>query len=130
MILMVCYDGSAEAQRALETAIDRAKGLGATLYIATSIEKGLEKDETYIKKAEEDLAQVKTLCETSAVPVETQLLFHAQSPGADLLEFADKNKVDEIVIGIKKISKVGKLLFGSTAQWVILDANCPVLTVK
>jgi nucleotide-binding universal stress UspA family protein len=35
-----------------------------------------------------------------------------------------------IVIGIVKKSKVGKLFFGSTAQYLILKAHCPVLTVK
>ena len=44
--------------------------------------------------------------------------------------FLLENEIDEIVIGIKKRSKVGKLIFGSTAQYVILEAPCPVLTVK
>ncbi|MBT7887657.1 MAG: universal stress protein, partial [Deltaproteobacteria bacterium] len=38
--------------------------------------------------------------------------------------------INEIIIGIKKTSKVGKLVFGSTAQHVILESNCPVVTVK
>jgi nucleotide-binding universal stress UspA family protein len=44
--------------------------------------------------------------------------------------FAEENKVDEIIIGVRSRSKVGKLLFGSTSQVVILQANCPVVTVK
>jgi len=38
--------------------------------------------------------------------------------------------VDEIIVGVKRRSKVGKLLMGSTAQYVILQAPCPVVTVK
>jgi nucleotide-binding universal stress UspA family protein len=52
------------------------------------------------------------------------------SPGEDLVEFATENKIDEIIVGIKKLSKVGKLLMGSTAQYVILEAECPVVSVK
>ncbi|MEE8415892.1 MAG: universal stress protein [Desulfobacterales bacterium] len=52
------------------------------------------------------------------------------SPGEDLVEFAEENEVEEIVIGIRKKSKVGKLVFGSTAQFIILTAGCPVVTVK
>jgi nucleotide-binding universal stress UspA family protein len=39
-------------------------------------------------------------------------------------------KIDLIFLGIVKKSKVGKLLFGSTAQYVILHAPCPVVTVQ
>jgi nucleotide-binding universal stress UspA family protein len=52
------------------------------------------------------------------------------SAGEDLIEFANENKVDQIVVGVKRRSKVGKLLMGSTAQYVILQAQCPVVTVK
>ena len=47
-----------------------------------------------------------------------------------LLRFARENAVDEVVLGLKKRSRVEKLLLGSTAQYVILKAPCPVLTVK
>jgi nucleotide-binding universal stress UspA family protein len=50
--------------------------------------------------------------------------------GEDLVEFAEENKIDEIIVGVKRRSKVGKLLMGSTAQYVILNASCPVVTVK
>jgi len=45
------------------------------------------------------------------------------------VEFAQDNKIDEIVIGVKRRSKVGKMVFGSNAQYVILNAPCPVVTV-
>lgn len=43
------------------------------------------------------------------------------------------NRKDEnmkIIVGIEKKSKVGKFIFGSNAQYVILEARCPVMTVK
>jgi len=46
------------------------------------------------------------------------------------VEFAADKKVDEIIIGIEKKSKVGKLLFGSNAQYIILQSACPVVSVK
>jgi len=50
--------------------------------------------------------------------------------GEQLVEFAEKKKVDQMFVGITKTSKVGKLLFGSTAQYVILQSPCPVVTIR
>ena len=50
--------------------------------------------------------------------------------GEDLVQLADEHKADEIIIGVRRRSKVGKLIFGSTAQYVVLNAACPVVTVK
>jgi nucleotide-binding universal stress UspA family protein len=52
------------------------------------------------------------------------------SPGEDLVRFIEENSMDLVVVGVKRRSKVGKLLMGSTAQYVILKSQCPVLTVK
>ena len=50
--------------------------------------------------------------------------------GEDLVRIAEEKDIDEIYIGVQKQSKVGKLMFGSTAQYVILKAPCPVVSVK
>ena len=43
---------------------------------------------------------------------------------------ADYQVENEIIIGVRRRSKVGKLLFGSNAQYIILMAQCPVVAVK
>jgi nucleotide-binding universal stress UspA family protein len=57
-------------------------------------------------------------------------LIRGLSAGEDLVEFAKEQKADQIFIGVKRRSKMEKLVFGSTAQYVILNAHCPVVTVK
>jgi nucleotide-binding universal stress UspA family protein len=64
------------------------------------------------------------------VKCEKHLLMRGNQPGEDLVAFAQENSANLIVIGVKKRSKVGKLMFGSTAQYVILESACPVLAVK
>ncbi len=47
-----------------------------------------------------------------------------------VLAAAEECAADVIVVGVRHRSPVGKLLLGSVAQRVILDAPCPVLAVK
>lgn len=51
-------------------------------------------------------------------------------PAEEILEAADKLGAALIVLGIRRRTPVGKLLLGSTAQRVLLQAPCPVLAVK
>jgi nucleotide-binding universal stress UspA family protein len=52
------------------------------------------------------------------------------TPGEDLVRFAEENQIDRIFVGIEKKSRTSKLILGSTAQFVILKAPCPVITTK
>lgn len=52
------------------------------------------------------------------------------SPSQAILEVARQEAVDLIVVGIRRRSRVGKLVLGSNAQDIILGADCPVLAVK
>ena len=61
---------------------------------------------------------------------ETRVLVSSNSTGQNLVQIAEQKKIDEIIIGVRKRSKVGKLLLGSTAQYVVLHAPCPVTTIK
>ena len=54
--------------------------------------------------------------------------------GADVAEeimrVADETDADVIVIGMRHRTPVGKMIMGSVAQQVLLDAPCWVLAVK
>src|SRR5690606_41726799 len=48
----------------------------------------------------------------------------------DLVQLAQEQSAELIVIGLRRRSPVGKLFLGSNAQRILLDAPCPVLAVK
>ena len=54
----------------------------------------------------------------------------ARDPAEELIRTAESADAEFIVIGLRRRSPVGKLLLGSNAQRVLLDACCPVLAVK
>jgi len=130
MKILVGYDGSNVAKEALRLARRHALAFGASVDIVTSMERGTEGEQEAIEAAERGLEWAKTLYDEKKVACKTHLLIRGLAPGEDLVEFAKENGVDEIIVGVKRRSKVGKLLMGSTAQFVILQAPCPVVSVK
>jgi len=68
--------------------------------------------------------------EASGIQYEVLEAADAQDPAEELLAAADHRRAEFIVIGLRRRSPVGKLLLGSNAQRVLLDASCPVLAVK
>ena len=130
MKIMVGYDGSNASKEAVKVAKKRAKDTDATVYVLTSMVQGSEKEQEDIGKAERELDYVKAIFERDNIPCETHLLIRGLSPGEDIVNFAIEKRIDEIILGVEKKSKVGKFIFGSTVQHVILEAPCPVVTVK
>lgn len=51
-------------------------------------------------------------------------------PSEHLLKVAQEAGSPLIVIGLRHRSRVGKFLLGSSAQRILLEAGCPVLTVR
>jgi len=130
MKILVGYDGSNSAKQALETALQHARAFGATVDVVTSMEKGSENEQNAIAEAERALEWAKSLFAEKGISCTTHLLIRGLTPGEDLVEFAREHGSDEIIVGVERRSKVSKLLLGSTAQFVILNAPCPVVTVK
>ena len=130
MKILIGYDGTNSAKEALNLAKSHAKAFGASVEVVTSMQKGTESERKSIEQAERGLEYAKSLFEQDGIACNTHLLIRGLSAGEDLVEFANENQIDQIIVGVKRRSKVGKLLMGSTAQYVILQAECPVITVK
>ncbi len=130
MKYLVGYDGSNAAEGALKLAQNHANVFNADIHIVTSLEQSstLQKDD--IEKTEDDLEGLKRPFNSDGIHCETDVVVSHLSAGEDLVEFVQDNNIDEVFIGVRKRSKVEKLVFGSTAQYVILNAPCPVIVVK
>ncbi len=130
MKILVGYDGSNSAKDALKLAKDHAMRLDAKVDVVTSMVEAKNSQYDDVRQAELGLEYAKALLEEDSIDCETHLLIRGLSPGEDLVQFAEDNQINEIIVGVRRRSKVGKLLMGSTAQHVILNAPCPVVTIK
>ena len=130
MEIMVGFDDSGVAKDALNVAMQHAISFDAKVHIVTSMVGGIDVPRKTFDRVEKLLKYAESLFKDKNIPCKTHLLVRGLEAGEDLVQFAKDMEIDEIVIGIKRRSKVGKLLFGSTAQYIILHAPCPVLTIK
>ena len=130
MKFLVGYNGSGESKAALSLAGDFAKTFNAKVFVLASMEGGAGEKIEDINQAEENLREAEEFLEEQGVECETHQLARGFTPGEDLVKFAEENQIDQIYVGIEKKSKTSKLLLGSTAQYVILKAPCPVITAK
>ncbi len=130
MKLLVCYGGNKSSKRALDLAIDHAAKFGASVHVAMVL---TEKGEGVVDakaQAEKAIAEAVQSLETAGLESASQILQQGTSKGEALAHYAKQISADLVYIGVATKSKVGKLLFGSTAQYLILEADCPVVTVK
>ena len=130
MKILVAYDGSNVSEDAVKVAHKHGLAFKADIHIITSLEQGPDLKKENIDKAESKLEKLKASFKADDIPCETQAIVSVRSTGEDLVQFVKDNDVDEIIIGVRRRSKVGKLVFGSTAQYVILEAPCTVVAVK
>jgi len=130
MKILVAYDGSKVAKEALRLAIQHAGAFQGTILLVHSMVGGPEIPRKEFEEAEKDLQQQETILKGDGLTCETLLSVRGLEAGEDMVRIADEKKADEIIIGIQRKSKVGKLLFGSTAQYIIMNAPCPVVTVR
>ena len=130
MKILVGYDGSKAAENALKAARAQANAYKAEVILVTALEQGPNLHNLDIEKAESNLEYLITPFNIDKIPCETIVTANYLSHGEALVQLAIDNQIDEIVIGVRKRSQVGKLLLGSTAQYVILNAPCSVLSVK
>lgn len=67
---------------------------------------------------------------SSIIQLKTQVIISPISVTGNIVEYAEREKIDLIVIGTRGRSAFKRLLLGSTASGVVTHAHCPVMVVK
>lgn len=128
--IVVGYDGTRTAKEALNVALFHARHFHAEVHVVWSLEGGQGTSAEQIDAARDGLQHAENLFREAQIPCQTHLLIRGLSAGEDLVRFAEERECHEVIVGVRRRSHVGKLIFGSTARYVILNAPCPVVSVK
>ncbi len=130
MSVIVGYVPTKEGRAALRRAAEESQLRQTRLIVVNSHRGGREFDAEEAGRFEDELAAIQGQLDGAGVHHEVRALVRGNEPSEDLIAVAEETDADFIVIGLRRRTPVGKLILGSNAQRILLDAPCPVLAVK
>jgi len=128
--VVVGYVPTKEGRAALRRAAEECLLRRTRLIVINSNRGGKDLDAEEATRFDEELRGVQAQLDDVGVDHEVRQLVRGNEPAEDLIAAAEEVEADFIVIGLRRRTPVGKLILGSNAQRILLDAPCPVLAVK
>lgn len=128
MSVVVGYVPNPVGEAALAHGIAEARTRKARLLVVNTSRGDSLVDERYADAHQ--LSDLQRRLAGSGVDHEVHHVIRGREAHEEILSVARERRAELVVIGLRRRSPVGKLLMGSTAQRVLLEATCPVLAVK
>lgn len=128
MTIVVGYLPTPEGSAAVDHAMAEAKLTSARMVVVNTGHYGDFSHPNFATA--DDMDALDGQLTDAGIEHEIRRAVDSTSAAEAILSAATDTAADLIVIGVRKRSPVGKLFAGSTAQHVLLDADCPVLAVK
>lgn len=130
MAIVVGYLATKEGRAALQRATEECILRRSSLIVIRSHRGSIELDADEADRFEAELGRATAMLKDEGLGHEVRELVHGNEPAEDLIAVSEAEAAELIVIGLRRRSPVGKLILGSNAQRILLDASCPVLAVK
>jgi len=136
--IVIATDGSENTQKAISYGIKIAKISGATVHalyvvdtssLSQSWTAGWETMYEILKNGgQKAISQVKEYGEASGIEVKEVLL--EGHPSSEIIDFAENNGIDLIVMGTLGKTGLDRFLMGSVAEKVVRNSKVPVMVVR
>jgi universal stress protein A len=129
--ILCAVDFSDTSEAALAYAANLAETLAGELVLLHAFDKPATTDARGVNRPADPTLRVKL--ETMQIPsrqVHLKHVLHAGPPGEVICWVAQDQTCDLIVMGTHGRTGLSHLLFGSTAEYVLRHARCPVLTIR
>jgi nucleotide-binding universal stress UspA family protein len=132
--ILVAVDGSETSSNAAKMAIDLSKKFGANLIALHIVPPNLRFNKEMFDIANQNgqkiVNEVREKAVAKGVDVQTEVISDVISITKVIVEYAEENDVNLIVLGTRGISGIKRLLLGSTASGVVTYSHCPVMIVR
>ncbi|MBT2581348.1 universal stress protein [Planococcus sp. ISL-109] len=135
--IILAVDGSDHSLRAAKEAVKLAKGSeGSKITIVFVADHDSAKNEVLhsSSSAELDLQRRKKLQPVEEAMAAAGIKYRVEilrgTPGPTIVDFANKEEFEVLVIGSRGLNSVQEMVLGSVSHKVVKRANCPVLIVK
>lgn len=130
MSVIVGYLSSERGRKALEVGIAEAKLRKTDLVVVHSLRGAGKSDDEDVIQSDRDLTDLDDLLKKEGVVFTIHNYVRGNEPAQDIVQAAKDLGGELIVIGLRQRSSAGKFLLGSNAHDILMDAPCPVLTVR
>jgi nucleotide-binding universal stress UspA family protein len=139
--ILVGVDGSKESMNAANHAMGLARKDNAELICLTALQlpsfygwSAIEAPQEWQKKdrleREEWISTIVQTANENKVKIQDKIVESPMSADGAIVNYADKENVDLIVVGTRGRTGFAKKLLGSVALGVVIHASCPVIVVK
>jgi len=142
--ILVTIDGSENSKKAADYSISLSKKYNAQLIIlyvlyselgfaysnllGVTTPKAIEDAlETQKKDVQKWFDEIRSKLKNTNISVTDKIIISVSSIVGEIIEFADKEKVDLIILGTRGRTGFKKLLLGSVAEGVVTHSSCPVM---
>lgn len=140
MTIVVGYVPKDEGRAALRLAAEEAKLRGSKLVVVATGDVGepqgaqgsahhKESVQQARRRVADSLSDAELYLEDAGVTYEVRTIVSSEEPSRELVRTAEDEGADFVVIGLRRRSAVGKLVFGSNAQHILINSPCPVIAV-
>ena len=128
MTIVVGYTPTPPGRAALVAAVAQARKDSEPLLVVNSSRGESLDDPRYAQPA--DLEWARTTAEEAGIDVSIRQEIRGRDAADELLDVLEEVDASLCVIGIRKRTAAGKMLLGSNAHRILMNASCPVLTVR
>lgn len=128
MTIVVGYVPTPEGEAALTAALAEARLREEPLHVVNTARGDSLVDSRFVQ--EKGLDELRARLDATGVVYEIDQQVRGHEASEEVVDAADRVRASLVVIGLRRRTPTGKLITGSQAQRILLDANCPVLAVK